>query len=331
MVRYGIVGARAVSVATAGGSAERDAGLMDIRHMRQVMEICRAGSFARAAQALGLSQPTLSRSISRLEDELGVSLFDRSGGGARPTPFAEHISQRANELLSGAAALASEIQSLAAGEGGRVRLGLGGAFRDGFGPALLHAALRRYPRLKFSITVDLSPRLIDLLAARRLDIIVVNTERFRARPDLVEAALVEEAPFSFVVRPSHPALDRRDLTLLDLLDYPIAGPGLTPSIERDLPENLTLAQQDNLRAFACADYGLLNVIAQSSDAVVIGPSFAFERELASGALRAVSVRCGARLQGAVLTTVEAIKNPVIIELVAIARRALAAPPIAATP
>lgn len=55
---------------------------MDIRQMRHVMAIHHAGSFARAAEELGLAQSTLSKSIARLEDQLGVTLFERSGAGA---------------------------------------------------------------------------------------------------------------------------------------------------------------------------------------------------------------------------------------------------------
>jgi MFS family permease len=59
-----------------------------------VVAICRAGSFSGAAHALGISQPTLSKSIARLESKLGIKLFERTNANARPTVYGQFVPTR---------------------------------------------------------------------------------------------------------------------------------------------------------------------------------------------------------------------------------------------
>jgi DNA-binding transcriptional LysR family regulator len=73
---------------------------MDVRHMRQVLAIHRHGSFVKAADEIGVAQPTLSKSISRLEDELGLRLFDRTGSGAKVTPMGALLVARAETIIA---------------------------------------------------------------------------------------------------------------------------------------------------------------------------------------------------------------------------------------
>lgn len=95
---------------------------MDVRHMRQVLAIHRRGSFVKAADDVGVAQPTLSKSISRLEDELGLKLFDRSGTGAKVTPMGALIVQRAETIIAEAERLARDIELVAAGQMGEARI-----------------------------------------------------------------------------------------------------------------------------------------------------------------------------------------------------------------
>ena len=73
---------------------------LDIRDMRQILAITQYGSFAKAAEALGVAQPSLSKSIARLEDKLKVKLFDRSALGSALTPIGELIVERAARIVT---------------------------------------------------------------------------------------------------------------------------------------------------------------------------------------------------------------------------------------
>ncbi len=73
---------------------------MDIRSLQQVIAVRKHGSFAKAADALGVSQPNLSKSVARLEDELKLKIFDRTAKGSVLTPVGELIVERADAVIA---------------------------------------------------------------------------------------------------------------------------------------------------------------------------------------------------------------------------------------
>jgi DNA-binding transcriptional LysR family regulator len=98
---------------------------MDLRHIEQIVAICRAGSFSGAARALGIAQPTLSKSIGRLETKLGIQLFERSNVNARPTVYGQFVADHALGLLQNVSTLGRELEQMAKGEAGLLRIGVG--------------------------------------------------------------------------------------------------------------------------------------------------------------------------------------------------------------
>src|SRR5260221_461039 len=88
---------------------------IELKHLEHVLEICRAGSFSAAARRLRLSQPALSKSIARLESQLHMHLFERTGGAARPTQLAELIAERGRALLVSSNSLSRELEQRAGG------------------------------------------------------------------------------------------------------------------------------------------------------------------------------------------------------------------------
>ncbi|WP_423767563.1 LysR family transcriptional regulator, partial [Escherichia coli] len=72
---------------------------MDLRRLSHVVALADTLHFAHAAQAVHLSQPSFSRSIQAIEDDLGIRLFDRETGDVRPTPAGEFVIERARRLL----------------------------------------------------------------------------------------------------------------------------------------------------------------------------------------------------------------------------------------
>ena len=132
---------------------------MDVRHMRQVLAIHRHGSFVKAAEEVGVAQPTLSKSIARLEDELGLKLFDRSGVGAKVTPMGALLVQRAKSIIAEAERLSRDIELVAAGQIGEARIGIGPALRRTFLPRFVGTLAARHPALRLHLSVDSRDRL----------------------------------------------------------------------------------------------------------------------------------------------------------------------------
>ena len=84
--------------------------MFDLRRLRHALALAEHRNFARAAAALHITQPALSRSIQALEDGLGVRLFDRSPRDVDPTAFGELVLRHARSLELSARDLDRELQ-----------------------------------------------------------------------------------------------------------------------------------------------------------------------------------------------------------------------------
>jgi DNA-binding transcriptional LysR family regulator len=194
---------------------------MDVRHLRQVQAIHRQGSFVKAAEDLGVAQPTLSKSISRLEDELGVKVFDRTGTGARVTPAGALLVERGEAIIADAERLARDIELVASGQIGEARIGVGPALRPRFLPQFAEALVTRHPSLRLKVNVELRDRLLAALRAGALDVVIVAYTP-ELDQEFVQTEVLSE-PVLAVASPSHPLAGRRRVTVTEFLRYPNAG------------------------------------------------------------------------------------------------------------
>src|SRR5215471_17152727 len=96
-------------------------GDMELEQLRQFMKVAEFGNFTRAAEAVGLSQPALSRSIGRLEEELGQPVFERQTRQVTLTDAGKSLHARAQQIVSLAEDAKSEISD--DGQTGRIRVG----------------------------------------------------------------------------------------------------------------------------------------------------------------------------------------------------------------
>lgn len=89
-----------------------------MRHLRALCAIADTGSLHKAARQLGMSQPSLTTQLRRIENSLGAELFSRERTGCRPTPLGRAVLSRARPLVAEMAALVVEAKAAAARAGG---------------------------------------------------------------------------------------------------------------------------------------------------------------------------------------------------------------------
>lgn len=273
---------------------------MDFRQLRQVMEICRLGSFVQAANVLGVSQPALSRSIARLEQQLGVHLFERDSHGARPTAFAEHILRRAEPTLSDVSTLVQEVHALAQGHTGSISISVGAAARETIAVPLLVKLLGEFPGLRIDLTTGKAPLLIERLLRRELDIVITARELAPSMRDLTKTELFEDEVI-FFARPGHPLLKKDLIPSMEMiLDYPLALPGrsrlVVGNAARANPRRLK-----NVSAYVTHDYRLIRQIVERSHTIGQGPLSVYTDALAAGTIVRVPTRRQQRYHCVALT------------------------------
>jgi DNA-binding transcriptional LysR family regulator len=149
---------------------------VEIPHLRYVVAAAEHRSFRRAAAALNIAQPTLSKRIRELEGRLGVMLFERSISGAHLTPIGEEFVQSARRVLAELELMENRASAGRHGEAGRLEIGFytslsTGALRDS-----ILSFVERYAQVEVNITEDARAALIALLDRGVIDIAVLLGE-----------------------------------------------------------------------------------------------------------------------------------------------------------
>ena len=125
-------------------------------------KVAEEGSFAGAARVMGVSVPTVSRAIARLEERLGGRLFNRTSRQLALTEFGASMVARAGEIYRQAEEVESEAQALSVQPRGQVRLAIPMSFGLRWVAPLMPQLIRQYPEL--SIDLHLSDASVDLIA-----------------------------------------------------------------------------------------------------------------------------------------------------------------------
>lgn len=244
---------------------------IDLRQLRYVAAIGRHGTYTRAAEALGISQPTLSRSVQALETTLGAPVFDRTRNGVIPTAVGRIVLERAARVLREAGELVREVQLALDVEVGHVTVGVGPYPAEiSVGRAAGRLAAR-HPGITIELEVGHWENLAGRVAAGELDFGVMETSSLQHDPRLDIEPLPQHQG-RFFCRREHPLASEHRLTLEQILAYPWSSP--------ILPERLTAAA----RVIRADTFQLAKSVVLESDAIGIGAPSLVAAELHEGRL-----------------------------------------------
>jgi LysR family transcriptional regulator for metE and metH len=191
---------------------------LEIRDLEVVLALASAGSTARAAEALHVTQSAVSRALRQAEDKLGVQLFERGSRGLEPTPAGERLVRGANAVLAQLVDLeTSTAQPLPGPITVRLVCECYTAYR--WLPSALIKLRSALPLLDLSLAIEHTSDPLPALLAREVDIALLMS----AAPvsgDLEEMPLFTDE-IVFVMSSSHPLADRHALTADDLRIHPV--------------------------------------------------------------------------------------------------------------
>jgi LysR family transcriptional regulator, hydrogen peroxide-inducible genes activator len=178
---------------------------MNLSDLRYALAVQRLRSFSRAAEDCGVAQPTLSTQIRKLEDELGVLLFERDGRAIRVTTAGEPILEQARAALDAVRLITELAQTHADPMVGPIRLGVIPTLGPYLLPRVLPCLHELLPRASLIVVEDTTQVLIQALVSGNLDAAIVATDHRDA--NLSEILLFDE-PFSFAVPQGDPLATR---------------------------------------------------------------------------------------------------------------------------
>ena len=195
--------------------------------MRHVLALTEHGSFARAAVALHLSQPALSRSMQSLEQQVGAALFLRSANGVAPTDIGRVLAQRSRQVVQMAEDLDREVLSSRTLQAGQLCVGAGPYPTETIVTTALARFISTYPLIGVRVQTRDWDELLSRLRARELDFFVAETSTLMQEGDLVVEPMSEHALY-FVARHGHPLAGRDSVTAAQTYAYPFVSPSRMP-------------------------------------------------------------------------------------------------------
>lgn len=287
--------------------------MIDLKRLRHLTVLVQHGNFHRAAEALHLTQPALSRSIQALEAHVGAPLLTRHRTGVEPTELGRLLLHHAGALEGQVRDLDRELRLAKGLALGELRVGVGpwgGSVLVGPVVGRLNAL---HPGLQLKLVLAPWRELPERARAREVDVVLGELREIEQLPDF-ECAPLSPHEVCVVARAAHPLTRQPGLRTSDLFDWPLAGPSLPDDALRALVALAAAAgvPPDRLRpgllGVTCDSSGILRQVLRESDSLSFMPRFMVEDDLRSGYLETLpvpgltqSVRFGAAwLRGRVL-------------------------------
>src|SRR5690606_12336845 len=143
---------------------------MTLTELRYIVAVARERHFGRAAEACFVSQPTLSVAVRKLEEELGVTLFERGVGEVAITPVGERIIEQAQRVLEEAALVKELAKQGKDPLSGPLRLGVIFTIGPYLLPELVPLLKKRAPRMPLMLQEQYTRRLVELLRQGEIDV-----------------------------------------------------------------------------------------------------------------------------------------------------------------
>ncbi|HBJ34899.1 MAG TPA: hyalin [Planctomycetaceae bacterium] len=188
---------------------------MEIDQLRNFLKVAEHGNFTRAAEDVGLSQPALSRSIGRLEEELGQPVFDRQSRCVALNDAGQRLLVRARQILLLVDEASSEICD--DGRTGRIRIGAIPTIAPYLLPRLLRTCRDGFPEASIIVQEDTTEALLKSLAAGTLDIAILALPIAFKYLEVIE--LFEEELW-LVLPADHPLVKRKTIRMSDIASLP---------------------------------------------------------------------------------------------------------------
>lgn len=186
---------------------------MNLRDLRYLLAITEHQHFGRAAEACGISQPTLSVQVRKLEDLLGIALFERTSKAVTPTPACDRLIGHVRAAVAETDAILAVARNLRDPLAGRLRLGIIPTLAPYLLPLIFEPLREALPALKLEPWEDQTATLLARLRAHELDAALLATEVIGS--DLAARPLFDE-PFLAALPPDHPLAAREVVAEADL-------------------------------------------------------------------------------------------------------------------
>jgi len=188
-----------------------------LRDLNILLAVADAGSMAKAATRLAISQPAVSRAIADMEHTLGVTLLDRSRQGVEPTIYGRALLRRGFAVFDELKQGVQDIAFLSDPGAGELRVGASASLSEGIVTTVVNRVLQQYSRVVFHVIVGGKVQLLEGLRTRSVELGFVRMSGQVSEDDIMPEVLYEE-PLVVVAGVDNPWVRRRKIRLAELVN-----------------------------------------------------------------------------------------------------------------
>jgi DNA-binding transcriptional LysR family regulator len=265
--------------------------MIEIRLLEHALAVADGGSFALAAQSLGISQPALSRSIQSLEAQLALQLFERSHRRIEPTDAGQLFLERARDLVARHADLSREMGLVEQHTCPSFTLAVGPYVAELIAGTALARMLASADQVQWRLRVESWTEVVKRVRSREAELGVADISQIDDDPEL-EITPLDDIQGYFMVRRDHPLLKnpllKNDSPTLDkILTYPLVCTSrLPPRLFGPLQESRGSngSVKGGFPSVVCELISIMRTIVCQSDSVGIFTLPLVERDLVDGTL-----------------------------------------------
>ncbi|MDW4497205.1 LysR family transcriptional regulator [Sulfitobacter sp. D35] len=183
---------------------------IDLRLLGYFLRTAEMGNITKAAEALNLAQPTLSKAIRQLEYQLKAPVFQRTAHGVALTPIGERLLRHARLVSAQLSDAEEEVRAMRDGSAGKVRIGAGPSWVRRKLPEAMAAALTERPGLQVTVSSGFDEGLLQALADGALDFVVAE-KPLSGGDQIFEYEPLTDDALIVVGRPEHPLAAQRGI------------------------------------------------------------------------------------------------------------------------
>lgn len=249
--------------------------------LKYFIEVARCGSVRKASENLYVAASAIHRQIHKLEDELGVELFDRLPGGLRLNPAGERLLKHAQETLHGFQVMRTELDALRGERTGHVKVAAMDSFFEELLPATVEEFLQVYPAVTYTLTAMETMEIPPLVLSGQVDAGLCFVSRL---PSGVRAFRTASLPIGIVMPPGHPLAKYDEVALKDCSGYAFLRFGSAPVISASLSPEFAAFWDDLEPTASCNSTPMLKRLIMAGQGIACFSKVAFVQELRRGDL-----------------------------------------------
>ena len=252
---------------------ENNENLIDLSLYKLFYLVCQNGSFSKTARMLDLTQPSVSYNIKKLEDELGVTLFER-GNSLIMTPEAEELLPYVEEALNSLRNGERKINDLVNLKKGQITVGIPSHIGAFLLTDIIKKFTKNYPNIKIEVVCKSTKELFNLLTLNKLDILIDCSPLEENLSDFVVKKISKEK-CALACNRNNKSLLRKKIDLNEVVKFPLIVPLRTSSSTKKLIE---LFKKNNVLFEPNFEIATSDMIAEMVNQE-IGVGFLFEKTI----------------------------------------------------